>query len=213
MGPYCDFCNRRCFVHLPENTPTELIHLYEEGITIIATCLAGQGNEKANFGTCYGDIMTAIEQVKAEAVRWIGFDFYEQEEEGQQCYVFIASNVFAQINQLFGATDRLPNSHISSRFGLPTHTLMVVGADNDEIEEMLVEEHVKQVGEGSLTVYTVDETNQQALTEYLQANRIAPDSEHIVVTATECSLRAVIGKDRNAEDYLTVDIPRTFFQT
>ena len=180
-----------------------------------ATCSRGQANEKENIGTCYADILSAIEQAKAEPVRWVGFDFHEQEEEGQECYVFLqfTPELLAKINQIFWAIDKLPGDHISSQFQLPTDTLAIVSANNENLEEVVVEEHEKQVGSGTFTVYTVDVANQKALAEHLQENRITPDREQIVITATECSLRAVIGTGEHAEDYLTADIPRTFFQT
>ncbi len=56
MGPYCKFCNNRCFVHFPENTPQEILDAYKH-IDIIATCPGGQKFEKEKTGFCYNDIL------------------------------------------------------------------------------------------------------------------------------------------------------------
>lgn len=61
MGPYCKFCNNRCFTHLPEGTPDHIIKAYGM-ISIIATCREGQEYEKERIGCCYDDIMTIIER-------------------------------------------------------------------------------------------------------------------------------------------------------
>jgi hypothetical protein len=65
MGPYCKFCNNRCFVHIPEGTPQEAIDAY--GInTIVATCQGGQAFEKQRIGWNYDRIMQAIDGLDAE---------------------------------------------------------------------------------------------------------------------------------------------------
>lgn len=60
MGPYCDFCNNRCFVPFPEGTPKEAISSYRSTVTIIATCQEGQQFEMERTGWCYNKIMEAI---------------------------------------------------------------------------------------------------------------------------------------------------------
>lgn len=57
MGPYCNFCQRRCFVYFPEHTPEHILKAYRPGITIIATCAEGQKFEKDKNGYCYDDII------------------------------------------------------------------------------------------------------------------------------------------------------------
>lgn len=59
MGPYCRFCNNRCFCHMPEGTPPEALKAYGTS-TIIATCPGGQAYEKQHVGWCYRDILTYI---------------------------------------------------------------------------------------------------------------------------------------------------------
>lgn len=59
MGPYCKYCDRRCFTHLPAGTPAEAVEAYGTA-TIIATCRAGQDFELKEFGWCYDRIMAAI---------------------------------------------------------------------------------------------------------------------------------------------------------
>jgi len=56
MGPYCNFCNQRCFTYLPEGTPQYILDAYRPGVTIIATCPGGQRFEKEKTGYCYDDI-------------------------------------------------------------------------------------------------------------------------------------------------------------
>ena len=59
MGPYCNFCNNRCFVYLPNETPKHIRKAYGTS-TIIATCKAGQVFEKNKVGFCYGEIQAII---------------------------------------------------------------------------------------------------------------------------------------------------------
>lgn len=59
MGPYCNYCNQRCFVRLPilVSLPLAMRKAYREHhIDIIATCHGGQVFEKARIGYCYGNI-------------------------------------------------------------------------------------------------------------------------------------------------------------
>jgi hypothetical protein len=73
MGPYCKFCNRRCFTAIalsdgkgniiggalrdvPPEKAKEILGMYDEGITIIATCAGGQQFEREKVGICYSDI-------------------------------------------------------------------------------------------------------------------------------------------------------------
>ncbi len=56
MGPYCQFCNQRCFVPFPEGTPARVLKAYTTS-TIIATCQAGQAFERERVGYCYDDII------------------------------------------------------------------------------------------------------------------------------------------------------------
>ena len=61
MGPYCNFCGRRCFCHFPNETPKHILDAYGTA-SIIATCRAGQEFERSKIGYCYDDIM---EQIRA----------------------------------------------------------------------------------------------------------------------------------------------------
>ena len=73
MGPYCKFCNNRCFVHFPLNIPERVLEVYQEHakekarVEIIATCKQGQAFEKERIGVCYDDIQTAILEDADEA--------------------------------------------------------------------------------------------------------------------------------------------------
>ena len=68
MGPYCQFCDNRCFVHFPNDTPKSILKAYGT-VNIIATCPAGQAFEKKRVGYCYDDIrrVAAIAEVDADA--------------------------------------------------------------------------------------------------------------------------------------------------
>lgn len=65
MGPYCKFCDNRCFVHFPDNTPEEVLKAYGPNVQIIATCERGQAFEKESRGYCYDDIKSLIEILEA----------------------------------------------------------------------------------------------------------------------------------------------------
>ncbi len=56
MGPYCKFCDARCFVPFPDGTPDHVIRAYRPGVSIIATCKGGQAFEKQQTGYCHDDI-------------------------------------------------------------------------------------------------------------------------------------------------------------
>lgn len=60
MGPYCSYCQNRCFVPFPKGTPDEAIKSYRSTVTIIATCQEGQQFEMERTGWCYNKIMEAI---------------------------------------------------------------------------------------------------------------------------------------------------------
>lgn len=68
MGPYCNYCQCRCFVPFPEGTPQHVADAYNEksgkgvNITIIATCPQGQAVEKSRIGYCYDDIKAMLAQ-------------------------------------------------------------------------------------------------------------------------------------------------------
>jgi hypothetical protein len=48
MGPYCQFCDHRCFVPNPRKG---------DRATILATCPAGQAHDKASLGYCYAELV------------------------------------------------------------------------------------------------------------------------------------------------------------
>jgi hypothetical protein len=64
MGPYCNYCNNRCFIYLPDGAPQEAHEAY--GVyAIIATCSGGQAFEERKVGWSYRRIMAAIEEKAA----------------------------------------------------------------------------------------------------------------------------------------------------
>ncbi len=66
MGPYCNFCKRRCFLHFPQDTPDHILKAYGTS-TIIATCQSGQEFERQKVGFCYDDIIEEIKLRQPEA--------------------------------------------------------------------------------------------------------------------------------------------------
>jgi hypothetical protein len=64
VGPYCKFCDNRCFVYLPEGTPEHVVRAYGTA-TIVATCARGQRFEREKVGYCYADIKGEIPSRRA----------------------------------------------------------------------------------------------------------------------------------------------------
>jgi len=62
MGPYCRFCQRRCFVFLPDDTPCHIRRAYGSA-ELIATCHGGQEYEQAHIGFSYRDILAYRERI------------------------------------------------------------------------------------------------------------------------------------------------------
>lgn len=59
MGPYCKFCDHRCFRYMPLQTPKHILDAYTNqcgSIPIIATCSMGQAFEREKLGYCSDDI-------------------------------------------------------------------------------------------------------------------------------------------------------------
>lgn len=59
MGPYCNYCNQRCFTHMPAHTPPHIFEAYVRavgGVPILATCPSGKAMEKERVGYCIDDI-------------------------------------------------------------------------------------------------------------------------------------------------------------
>ena len=81
MGPYCRFCNQRCFVHFPNATPQNILDAYGTS-NIIATCSQGQAFEKKKVGFCYDDINRAITDAEAaQSKRQIEHKFYHPQDQ------------------------------------------------------------------------------------------------------------------------------------
>lgn len=56
MGPYCHYCNHRCFAYIPGDLPQSLLSKYGAA-TITATCSDGQRFEREHLGVSYADIV------------------------------------------------------------------------------------------------------------------------------------------------------------
>jgi hypothetical protein len=55
MGPYCNYCDKRCFVDNPKKPGW-----------LLATCIKGQAHDKDVLGYCWRDIKEEREQEEAE---------------------------------------------------------------------------------------------------------------------------------------------------
>ena len=72
MGPYCKYCNTRCFAFFPKWTPTHVLEAYRPGVTIIATCHQGQAAEKEATGYCWSDIQAMRPEASpADFIQWV----------------------------------------------------------------------------------------------------------------------------------------------
>jgi len=59
MGPYCKFCDNRCFVPLTDKWPEHIVKAYGH-FSLAATCEAGKEFDKNKFGYCYDDAMSKV---------------------------------------------------------------------------------------------------------------------------------------------------------
>lgn len=66
MGPYCNYCGRRCFVHVTAEWPTHIREAYGS-YTIAATCPDGQAVEKRLIGWCYDDARSQMDPMFSAA--------------------------------------------------------------------------------------------------------------------------------------------------
>lgn len=65
MGPYCKFCDNRCFSYIPMETPEHILQAFKEkapGVTILANCPKGQDHDKSVIGYNMNDIRQAIKE-------------------------------------------------------------------------------------------------------------------------------------------------------
>jgi len=66
MGPYCRFCNQRCFVPIPEGTPQHILTAYAAvPANMMATCKEGMDYERARIGYSYASIGAVVADYKA----------------------------------------------------------------------------------------------------------------------------------------------------
>ena len=70
MGPYCKFCDNRCFVNMPMATPKHILKAYGTS-SIIATCKGGQEFEKERVGYCYDDVTREIALEELEKLKTV----------------------------------------------------------------------------------------------------------------------------------------------
>src|SRR3990170_3817875 len=67
MGPYCNFCQTRCFAPVKADWPEAILLPYrEKGFGIAATCAQGQEYERRKLGVCYGDGEAALMALPAQ---------------------------------------------------------------------------------------------------------------------------------------------------
>lgn len=65
MGPYCRFCNRRCFCLITEEWPEHIREAYRRRGDIAATCGRGQAFEKQLLGYSWNDAKAAMDALQA----------------------------------------------------------------------------------------------------------------------------------------------------
>lgn len=54
MGPYCKFCDRRCFVPVPATAPAWVLQAYGR-FSLAATCPRGKEFDREQVGACIDD--------------------------------------------------------------------------------------------------------------------------------------------------------------
>lgn len=64
MGPYCNYCNNRCFVHMPADAPPDAVAAYG-AFSILATCQRGQQFEMEKLGWNYDAILSAVKKTES----------------------------------------------------------------------------------------------------------------------------------------------------
>ena len=66
MGPYCNFCQRRCFVMIRDDDPIGLRQAYlRRGINLLATCQRGIEHDKQQVGWSLEDRIEAYQRAGA----------------------------------------------------------------------------------------------------------------------------------------------------
>jgi hypothetical protein len=92
MGPYCKYCNSRCFVPIPEGAPAEILAAYGNA-NLMATCAQGKEAEKVKMGYCY-DSLPAETRINANTI----LSSLERAELANQVYncAFEASESFRE---------------------------------------------------------------------------------------------------------------------
>lgn len=64
MGPYCKFCDSRCFVDIPAGAPLSVRRAYGTAGQM-ATCRSGQIFELQRVRFCYSQVLEIIELDRA----------------------------------------------------------------------------------------------------------------------------------------------------
>lgn len=59
MGPYCHYCQSRCFVPIPADAPAAVRAAFGTA-TLMATCATGQAHDKQATGYCYADVRLVV---------------------------------------------------------------------------------------------------------------------------------------------------------
>lgn len=83
MGPYCHFCNNRCFVPITDALWSQMTEQQRKcyqgrSTTILATCPGGQAFEKEKIGVCLHDIRVvhALALFFETVATWAGAQTY-----------------------------------------------------------------------------------------------------------------------------------------
>lgn len=72
MGPYCNYCDKRCFVPNPNHSDP-----FNGGATILATCLGGQKHDKRLLGYCWDEVKDKPEREEVPAPKEVRVIFVQ----------------------------------------------------------------------------------------------------------------------------------------
>jgi len=114
MGPYCNYCDHRCFVLNPRK-PGHLL----------ATCVMGQGHDKEILGYCYGEVVEEVVNRKVtmtfEAIEGEDLDTHVTAAltKAQQDAIWRVIYGAAPVTISSRAVERPPEAHSLTRAGSP----------------------------------------------------------------------------------------------
>lgn len=103
MGPYCNYCQQRCFVRIPQDAPAELKAAYGTA-SLMATCARGIANEQEKLGYSYKSLAIPEGSSMLDAEMWLRYRGITGEEL-RAALVAYADAVQIEMMQTVLATD------------------------------------------------------------------------------------------------------------